>query len=163
MGRTKNQAGGHVQAIFVVLMTVLLISLLVVGSAAAQGSALDKGPAPPYEEPAPAPPPEPPKPVFDPLRASKSIEVGNFYMKRGNYDAAIDRYQDATHYQPNLARSYSLLGEAYEHKGDVGNAVASYRKYLELYREAPDRGKIQKRIEKLESQSGHGQAREKSG
>ena len=91
-------------------------------------------PAPPPAEP--PPPPEPPKPVFDPLRANKSLEVGSFYMKRGNYDAAIDRFTDATQFEPGLARSYSLLGEAYEHKGDVDNALAAYRKYLQLLHNA---------------------------
>ena len=80
--------------------------------------------------------------------------MGTFYMKRGNYDAAIERFQDATHFQPSLARPYSLLGEAYERKGELDNALAAYRKYLEVYRTAPDREKILKRIEKLESQTG---------
>jgi tetratricopeptide (TPR) repeat protein len=101
--------------------------------------------------------------VYDPLRANKSLEIGEFYLKRGNYDAAIERFQDATHFQPKLARSYSLLGEAYERKGEVDNALAAYKKYLEVYRTAPDRDKILKRIEKLESQSGHTQSKEKSG
>lgn len=106
--------------------------------------------------------------MFDPLRANKSLEVGSFYMKRGNYDAAIDRFTDATQFEPGLARSYSLLGEAYEHKGDIDNALTAYRKYLQLVRNssnASDREKIQKRIEKLEGQSGHAQeqTKQKSG
>jgi Flp pilus assembly protein TadD len=83
-------------------------------------------------------------------------------MKRGNYDAAIERFQDATHFQPKLARPYALLGEVYERKGEVDNALASYKKYLDVYRTAPDRDKILKRIEKLESQSGHSQTKQKS-
>jgi Flp pilus assembly protein TadD len=101
--------------------------------------------------------------VYDPLRANKSVEIGTFYMKRGNYDAAIERFQDAMRFQPKSARPYFLLGEAYERKGEVDNALAAYRKYLEVYRTAPDREKILKRIEKLESQSGHPQSKQKSG
>jgi tetratricopeptide (TPR) repeat protein len=143
-----------------------LLSLLVPSMASAQASALEIPPTPPPAEP--PPPPEPPKPVFDPLRANKSLEVGSFYMKRGNYDAAIDRFTDATQFEPGLARSYSLLGEAYEHKGDVDNALTAYRKYLQLVRNssnASDRDKIQKRVEKLEGQSGHAQeqTKQKSG
>jgi tetratricopeptide (TPR) repeat protein len=130
--------------------------------AAAQASTLDKGPAPPYEEAAPAPA-APAAPVFDPLHANKAVEVGMFYMKRGNYDAAIERFQDATHFQPSLARPYSLLGEAYERKGELDRALASYRKYLEVYRTAPDREKILKRIEKLESQTARTPPKQKSG
>lgn len=159
MPTARKWGGRFLQAIFVVL-AALLVSPFAVRPAVAQESTLDKGPAPPYTEPAPAPAPA--QPTFDPLRANKSIEVGTFYMKRGNYDAAIDRFQDATHFQPGLARSYLMLGEAYEHKGDVDNAVAAYRKYLEVFRTAPDRDKLLKHIEKLESQSGHAQAKQKS-
>lgn len=156
---STRTSGGLLRKALFVLLGVFFVSLLGARTAAGQASALEIGPPPPYEEP--PPPPAPPKPVFDPLRANKSIEVGTFYMKRGNYDAAIDRFQDATQFEPGMARSYSLLGEAYEHKGEVDNALAAYRKYLQLLRNAPDREKIQKRIEKLEGQSGHAQAQTK--
>jgi tetratricopeptide (TPR) repeat protein len=143
------------------LMAAVVVSSFAARPAAAQESALDKGPAPPYAEP--TPPPAPAEPTYDPLKADKSVQIGTFYLKRGNYDAAIERFQDATHYQPKLARPYALLGEAYERKGDVENALASYRKYLQVYRTAPDREKILRRIEKLESQSGHAQGKEKLG
>ena len=119
---------GRLAKLFFVLFAACLVSLLVPRMASAQASSLEIPPPPPPAEP--PPPPEPPKPVFDPLRANKSIEVGSFYMKRGNYDAAIDRFTDATQFEPGLARSYSLLGEAYEHKGDVDNALVAYRKYF---------------------------------
>ena len=137
---------------------IVAILVLAVRPAPAQESKLDKGPDPPYTEPAPSPAPT--EPTYDPLRADKSLEIGRFYLKRGNYDAAIERFQDATRFQPKLARSYSLLGEAYERKGEVDNALAAYRKYLEVYRSAPDREKILRRIEKLESQSGHAQSKQ---
>lgn len=157
---------GRWAKLFFVLAAACLLSLFVPRMASAQASALEIPPTPPPAEP--PPPPEPPKPVFDPLRANKSLEVGSFYMKRGNYDAAIDRFTDATQFEPGLARSYSLLGEAYEHKGDIDNALTAYRKYLQLVRNssnASDREKIQKRIEKLEGQSGHAQeqTKQKSG
>ncbi|HXR09627.1 MAG TPA: hypothetical protein VN792_02565 [Candidatus Acidoferrales bacterium] len=145
---------GRLQKLFFVLFAACLVSLFVPRMASAQASSLEIPPPPPPAEP--PPPPEPPKPVFDPLRANKSLEVGSFYMKRGNYDAAIDRFTDATQFEPGLARSYSLLGEAYEHKGDVDNALVAYRKYLQLLHNGPDRDKVQKHIEKLEGQS-HGQ------
>jgi hypothetical protein len=45
----------------------------------------------------------------------------------------------------------------------VDSALAAYRKYLSVYRNAPDREKILKRIEKLESESGHVASKQKSG
>jgi tetratricopeptide (TPR) repeat protein len=111
------------------------------------------------QAPAPAEPPPaaeeqgtdvPAQPEWDPLRANKSMEVGTFYLKRGNYHAAIDRFEEAARLQPNLARPHLKLGETYEKMKDLPKAVAYYRKYLELYRTAPDGNKIRKRIAELE-------------
>jgi tetratricopeptide (TPR) repeat protein len=159
MRKARNRA--RFQRGVLVLLAAPVVTFLAARPSSAQESALDKGPAPPYMEPAPTPAPE--EPTYDPLRANKSVEIGAFYLKRGNYDAAIERFQDATHFQPKLARSYSLLGEAYERKGDLDNALAAYRKYLDVYRAAPDREKILKRIEKLESESGRAASKQKSG
>jgi tetratricopeptide (TPR) repeat protein len=106
-------------------------------------------PLPPVETP-----PAPAEPVFDPLHAEKSIEVGTFYMKKGNYDAAIDRFVDATHFQPKLAMPWKLLGEAYEKKHDNGSAIESYKKYLEIFPGAEDAAKVKKRISMLEEKAG---------
>ena len=93
-------------------------------------------------------------PVFDPLHAERSMDVGNFYLKKGDYDAAIDRFEEAARYNPKLAKPYLMLGEVYEKKGDSASAVTAYRKYLELFQKAPDRDKVQRRIEKLDDKSG---------
>ena len=110
-----------------------------------------------------APPQQKPEEqVFDPYHAEKSVEIGTYYMKKGNYDAAIERFQDATRHRPNFARAYRLLGEAYEKKGDKGEAVKAYRKYLEILPSAEDAGKTKKRIEKL-SREQERAARRRSG
>jgi Flp pilus assembly protein TadD len=84
-------------------------------------------------------------------------------LKKGDYDAAIDRFQDAARLQPGLAQPFLLLGEAYEKKDDLADALTAYRKYLDLYPNAPDREKIQKRIEKLQTQTAHQDTRHGSG
>ena len=99
-------------------------------------------PAPLQEQDAPEQP-------FDPYHAEKSIEIGTYYMKKGNYDAAIERFQDAARLKPNFARPHLLLGEAYEKKGDKAAAIKSYEKYLAIVPQAPDAKKVRKRIEKL--------------
>ena len=91
-----------------------------------------------------------PAPVFDPYHAQKSIDVGTFYMKQGKYDAAIDRFEEAAHYQPSLALPWRLLGEACEKKRDYPKAIESYKKYLEIFPRAPDAEKITKQISALE-------------
>jgi tetratricopeptide (TPR) repeat protein len=87
--------------------------------------------------------------TYDPLRAEEDIEVGTFYMHKGDIDAAILRFEDAVRYRPNYAKPRLLLGEAYEKKGDGAMAVKAYKEYLQEFPDARDAKKIQKKIEKL--------------
>jgi tetratricopeptide (TPR) repeat protein len=86
---------------------------------------------------------------YDPVRAEKDIEVGTFYMHKGDIDAAILRFQDAVRYRPKYAKPRLLLGKAYEKKGDRAMAVKAYKGYLRVFPHAPDAKKIQKKIDKL--------------
>src|ERR1700681_3703904 len=52
-------------------------------------------PPPPSEDSTPDPPAAPSGPVFDPLHAGRSIDIGKFYLNKGSYDAAIDRFVEA--------------------------------------------------------------------
>jgi tetratricopeptide (TPR) repeat protein len=111
----------------------------------------------------PAPPPKsPPKknkdsatqnapdqPMWDPLRAEKDLEVGQFYMKKGDLDAAIDRFQDAAIAKPGYAVPFRFLGEAQEKKGLKKQALKSYQRYLDLFPHADDGDKVRKKIDKL--------------
>jgi tetratricopeptide (TPR) repeat protein len=89
------------------------------------------------------------QPTWDPLRAEKDIEVGKYYMKKGDVDAAIDRFQDATEAKPGYALPFRYLGECYEKLGKKKPAVKAYQRYLDLYPHAEDGDKIRKKIEKL--------------
>ena len=121
-------------------------------------SAQDSPPSPtPSQKPAPKPKPNTDSPVrsaedqpkWDPLRAEKDMEVGKYYMRKGDVDAAIDRFQDATEAKPGYALPFRYLGEAYEKKGKKKPAVKAYQRYLDLYPHAEDGDKIRKKIEKL--------------
>jgi tetratricopeptide (TPR) repeat protein len=89
------------------------------------------------------------QPKWDPQRAEKDIEVGQYYMRKGDVDAAIDRFTDATVAKPGYAVPFKYLGEAQEKKGQKKPAIKSYQRYLDLYPKAEDAEKIKKRIEKL--------------
>ncbi|HKV25441.1 MAG TPA: hypothetical protein VJN93_12680 [Candidatus Acidoferrum sp.] len=91
----------------------------------------------------------PDQPTWDPLRAEKDLEVGKYYMHKGDLDAAIDRFQDAALAKPGYALPYLRLGEAQEKKGLRRQAIKSYTKYLDLSPHADDRDKVQKKIDKL--------------
>jgi tetratricopeptide (TPR) repeat protein len=92
----------------------------------------------------------PDQPKWDPLRAEKDLEVGQYYMKRGDYDAAIDRFNDAIEAKPGFAIPFRWLGEAQEKKGLKKKALKTYQRYLDLVPHADDRDKIRKKIEKLQ-------------
>lgn len=114
-------------------------------------------------DPPGAPPPKPPakpnkdnatqnapdQPTWDPLRAEKDMEVGQYYMRKGDIEAAIDRFQDATLAKPGYAIPFRFLGEAQEKKGLKKQAIKSYQRYLDLYPHAEDGDKIKKKVEKL--------------
>src|SRR6266436_5309815 len=91
----------------------------------------------------------PDQPAWDPLRAEKDLEVGQYYMRKGDLDAAIDRFQDATVAKPGYAIPFRFLGEAQERKGLKKQAIKSYQRYLDLYPHAEDSSKIKKKLEKL--------------
>ena len=91
----------------------------------------------------------PDQPAWDPLRAEKDLEVGQYYMKKGDLDAAIDRFQDATVAKPGYAIPFRYLAEAQEKKGLKKQAIKSYQRYLDLYPHAEDGDKVRKKIARL--------------
>src|SRR5262245_23079197 len=94
----------------------------------------------------------PDQPMWDPLRAEKDLEVGQYYMRKGDVDAAMDRFQDAILAKPGYAIPFRYLGEAQEKKGLKRDAIKSYTRYLDLYPHAEDKAKIEKKIEKLRAE-----------
>jgi tetratricopeptide (TPR) repeat protein len=91
----------------------------------------------------------PDQPTWDPVRAEKDLEVGQYYMKKGDVDAAIDRFEDAITAKPGFAVPFRYLGEAQEKKGLKKQAIKSYQRYLDLVPHADDADKTKKKIEKL--------------
>jgi tetratricopeptide (TPR) repeat protein len=83
------------------------------------------------------------------LAADKDIDVGTFYMHKGDRDAAIGRYQDAAEVAPRYPKPRLLLAEAFEKQGDKSAAVKYYKEYLAVDPKTPDKQKIEKKIEKL--------------
>jgi tetratricopeptide (TPR) repeat protein len=91
---------------------------------------------------------------WDPHRAAKDVEVGDFYLKRKNYRAAENRYRDALLYKPNDAMATYGLAETLEKKGKLDEARTLYEGYLKILPEgplAPDAHKALERLQKVES------------
>lgn len=74
---------------------------------------------------------------WNPLKASKDIEVGDFYFKRKNYRAALERYKDALYYKDNDAIASFRLAVCQEKLGDRIEAKKHYEKYLKILPEGP--------------------------
>ncbi|MGA8231399.1 MAG: tetratricopeptide repeat protein [Candidatus Acidiferrales bacterium] len=116
----------------------------------------DKGVDPRSNPPPPASSqPVTPKPPDDPGKvaylAQKDIEVGTFYLHKGDTAAAIDRFHHAAETRPTLSKPWELLGEAYEKMDDKQEALKSYQQYLKIQPGAADAKKVQKKIAKLQS------------
>jgi tetratricopeptide (TPR) repeat protein len=89
-------------------------------------------------------------PAMDRYAAVKDIEIGTYYMNKGNLDAAIDRLRDAAVSYPTYAEPWRLMGIAYEKKGNFGEAVKCDQEYLRLYPHAQIRKKLEAHIEDLQ-------------
>jgi tetratricopeptide (TPR) repeat protein len=88
-------------------------------------------------------------PAWDPFHAQQDVDIGTFYMHKGDTDAAIARFEDAIRLRANFAKPRLLLAEAYEKKGDKSEAVHYYQEYLKVLPNAPDAKRIQQKIQKL--------------
>lgn len=84
------------------------------------------------------------------MRAIHDVEVGKFYMKRGDLAGAIARFKEAMLYKPHYAEARLLLGQAYEKKDDPQNAITYYKQYLEILPNTPESKKVRERIAALE-------------
>jgi len=90
------------------------------------------------------------KKEHDPVLAEQNINIGNFYFKKRNYDAAIQRYLDAIEYEPDSVRAYEALTRAYEKKGDNEKAISAYKKFIEHNPDSPKSTEFRTRLAKLE-------------
>jgi len=84
----------------------------------------------------------------------KSVEVGNFYLKRKNYRAALSRFQEAASLDPHYAPAQLGLGQVYEKLGLRQKALAAYRKHLDLLpstKDAEEAREVHAAIARLEA------------
>ena len=88
---------------------------------------------------------------WDPHKAAKDIEVGDFYFKRGNYIGAESRYREALYYKDNDAIATFRLAQCLEKMNRPDEAGVEYERYLQILpygREAPE---AKKAIERLKN------------
>lgn len=88
---------------------------------------------------------------WDPHKAAKDVEVGDFYFKRGNYRAAEDRYREALLYKQNDAMATFRLAESLEKLDRSAEAREEYESYLKILPFGPEAGAAKKALERLKN------------
>jgi tetratricopeptide (TPR) repeat protein len=87
---------------------------------------------------------------WNPMKAMKDVEVGDFYFKRKNYRAALDRYKEALFYKDNDAMASLRLAECQEKLGDKAEAKKYYEQYLKILPEGEFAKEAHAGLERLE-------------
>ena len=91
--------------------------------------------------------------TWDPHKAAKSIEVGDFYFRRKNYRAAEGRYRDALRYKDNDAGATIKLAVCLEKLGVLDDARAEYESYLKILPHGPQSEEAQRAIDRLRART----------
>lgn len=86
---------------------------------------------------------------WNPYRAAKDDEVGDYYFKQGNYKGALARFQDALIYKDNDAVANFKMAECYEKLGQSDEAIPHYQAYLKILPEGPFSKQARKALKKL--------------
>ena len=89
------------------------------------------------EEPAPAEEDESVLKPWDPHKAAKDVEVGQWYLKLKNYRAALERFNSALTFKPDDAEAIYGLAITQEKLDLLSLADANYRKYLGILPNGP--------------------------
>ncbi len=91
---------------------------------------------------------------WDPHRAAKDIEVGDFYFRRKNYRAAEERYREALQFKNDDAVATIRLAISLEKLGVLDDAKAEYRSYLKILPHGPEAEQAQKALDRLKAGDG---------
>ena len=90
---------------------------------------------------------------WNPHKAEKDVEVGDFYFKRKNYRAAVDRYREALYYKNNDAAATFKLAICQEKLGEIEDARQGYENYLKILPEGPFAEEAHRGVERLKAQA----------
>jgi Flp pilus assembly protein TadD len=91
--------------------------------------------------------------TWDPHKAAKSVEIGDFYFRRKNFRAAQDRYREALRYKDNDAVATIKLAVCLEKLGVLDDARTEYESYLKILPHGPQADEAQKAIDRLKART----------
>jgi tetratricopeptide (TPR) repeat protein len=86
---------------------------------------------------------------WDPHKAAKNVEVGDYYFRRKNYSAAESRYREALYYKDDDATATYRLAVCLEKMERPNDALAEYESYLRILPYGPQAGESKKAMERL--------------
>jgi tetratricopeptide (TPR) repeat protein len=89
---------------------------------------------------------------WDPMKAQKDVEIGDFYYKKENYRAAESRYREALYWQDNNAQATFRLATCLEKLTRPDEAKKYYESYLKILPHGPSAAEAQRALERLNSQ-----------
>jgi tetratricopeptide (TPR) repeat protein len=87
---------------------------------------------------------------WNPMKAMKDVEVGDFYFKRKNYRAALERYKEALYYKDNDAMASLRLAQCQEKLGNKSEAKKYYEQYLKILPEGEFSKEARVSLDRLE-------------
>jgi tetratricopeptide (TPR) repeat protein len=87
--------------------------------------------------------------TYNPMKAMKDVEVGDYYYKIRNYPAAISRYREALEYKPSDAVATFGLAQALDKSGQPDEARAQYEAYLKILPNGPQAAECRKSLDRL--------------
>ena len=123
------------------------------GESSSKDSQIDIDSHPDKEEPAAPAEDETVLRPWDPHKAAKDVEVGNYYLKLKNYRAALERFNHALTYKPNDAEAIFGLAVTQEKLDLLSLAAQNYRKYLEILPNGPKSKDAQDGLKRVEPQA----------
>jgi Flp pilus assembly protein TadD len=106
------------------------------GESSSRDSQIDLSAKPEPKEAAPAEDERVLQP-WDPHKAAKDVEVGQYYYKVKNYRAALERFNHALIYKPDDAEATFGLAMTQEKLDLLSLAEQNYRKYLKILPNGP--------------------------
>jgi tetratricopeptide (TPR) repeat protein len=88
---------------------------------------------------------------WNPHKAAKDVEVGDYYFKRKNYRGAEDRYREALFYKDNDAVATFRLAECLEKMDQPDEARKEFESYLKILPHGPQAEQARKAIDRLKA------------
>ena len=92
-------------------------------------------------------------PKWDPHKAMKAVEVGDYYFNEKNYRAAESRYREALEWKAGDAIATYKLARVLEKIGDDMQARQYYEAYLKVLPDGEYAAKSRKAIEGIEQRT----------